>query len=38
MIPFLARLLDITMNNDAISGYWIKAVVVPIYKGGGDDR
>jgi len=34
MIPYLARLLDITMNNNAIPGDWKKAVVVPIYKGG----
>jgi len=33
MIPFLAKLLDITMNNNARPGYWIKAIVVPIYKG-----
>jgi len=34
MIPYLARLLDITMNNNAIPGDWKKATVVPIYKGG----
>jgi hypothetical protein len=34
MIPYLARLLDITMNNNAIPGDWKKAVVVSIYKGG----
>ena len=34
MIPYLARLLDITMNNNAIQGDWKKAIVVPIYKGG----
>jgi hypothetical protein len=34
MIPYLARLLDITMNNGAIPGDWEKVVVVPIYKGG----
>jgi len=34
MIPYLARLLDITMNNNAIPGDWKKAMVVPIYKGG----
>ena len=33
MIPYLAKLLDITMNNNAIPGDWIKAIVVPIYKG-----
>ena len=34
MIPYLARLLDITMNNNAAPGDWKKAVVFPIYKGG----
>ena len=34
MIPYLARLLDITMNNNAIPRDWKKAIVVPIYKGG----
>jgi len=34
MIPYLARLLDITMNNSAILRDWKKAFVVPIYKGG----
>ena len=34
MIPYLARLLDITMNNNAIPGDWKKAIVIPIYKGG----
>jgi len=34
MIPFLARLLDIAMNNNANPEYWIKAIVVPIYKAG----
>jgi len=34
MIPYLARLLDITMNNNAIPGDCKKAIVVPIYKGG----
>jgi hypothetical protein len=33
MIPYLARLLDITMNNNAIPGDWKKAIVVSIYKG-----
>ena len=33
MIPYLARLLDITMNNNAIPGNWKKDIVVPIYKG-----
>jgi hypothetical protein len=34
MIPYLARLLDITMNDRSIPGDWKKAIVVPIYKGG----
>jgi len=33
MIPYIARLLDITMNNNAIPGDCKKGVVVPIYKG-----
>jgi len=32
-IPYLTRLLDITMNNNAIPGDCKKAIVVPIYKG-----
>jgi len=34
MILYLARLLDIRMNNNAIPCDWKKAIVVPIYKGG----
>ena len=34
MIPYIAKLLDITLNNNSIPGEWKKAVVVPIYKGG----
>jgi hypothetical protein len=34
MIPYLSRLLDITMNNNSIPSDWKKAIVVPIYKGG----
>jgi hypothetical protein len=34
--PYLARLLDITINNATIPNDWKKASVVPIYK--GDDR
>jgi len=34
VFPYLKRLLDITMNNNAFPGEWIKAIVVPIYKGG----
>jgi len=33
MIPYLARLLDITINNVTIPRDWIKAIVVPIHKG-----
>jgi hypothetical protein len=38
MIPYLARLLDITMNNNAIPGDRKKALVVPTYGGGGGRR
>lgn len=34
MIPYLVRLLEITINNNAIPGDWKKANVIPIYKGG----
>jgi hypothetical protein len=34
MIPYLARLLEITMNNGALPGDWRTAMVVPIHKGG----
>jgi len=34
MIPYLARLLDITINNGTIRRDWKKATVVPIHKGG----
>jgi hypothetical protein len=33
MIPYLARLLDISINNGTIPGDWKKAIVL-IYKGG----
>ena len=36
MIPYLARLLDITVNNATVPSDWKRATVVPIYK--GDDR
>jgi len=36
MIPYLARLLDITVNNSTLPRDWKRAVVVPIHK--GDDR
>jgi len=34
MIPYLARLLEITMNNGALPGDWRRDTVVPIHKGG----
>jgi hypothetical protein len=34
IIPYLARLLDITISNAAISSDWKRAMVVPTYKGG----
>jgi hypothetical protein len=34
MVPYLALLLDITINNAAIPNEWKKAIVVPMYKGG----
>jgi len=34
MVPYLARLFDISINNGTIPGDWKKALVVPIYKGG----
>jgi len=36
MIPYLARLLDITMNNGALPGDWKRATVIPIHKGAID--
>jgi len=33
MIPYLARLLDITINNTTIPSDWKRATVVPFYKG-----
>jgi hypothetical protein len=33
MVPYLARLLDITMNNGTLPGDWKKATVIPIHKG-----
>ena len=35
MISYLARLLEITMNNGTLSGDWKKATVIPIHKGEG---
>jgi hypothetical protein len=37
-IPYLARLLDITMNNGTLPGDWKRATVVPIHKGVGIDH
>jgi len=34
MIPYLARLLVIMINNGTIPRDWKKAIVVPIHKGG----
>jgi len=34
MIPYLARLLDITMNNGTPPSDWKRATVIPIPKGG----
>jgi len=33
MIPYLVRLLDLTMNNGTLPGDWKRATVVPIHKG-----
>ena len=34
MTPFLARLLEISLNNATIPCDWKKTTVVPIYRGG----
>jgi hypothetical protein len=34
MIPYLARLLDITINNGTLPCDWKRATVIPIHKGG----
>ena len=36
IIPYLARLLDITMNNGTLPGNWKRATVIPIHKGAID--
>ena len=36
MIPYLARLLDITMNNSTLPGDWKRATVISIHKGAID--
>jgi hypothetical protein len=33
MIPYLARLIEITMNNGTLPEDWKRATVVPIHKG-----
>jgi hypothetical protein len=34
MIPYLTRLLDITVNNGSIPDDWKKATAIPVHKGG----
>ena len=34
MIPSLARLLEMTVNNGTLPGDWRRATVGPVYKGG----
>jgi len=34
MIPYLARLVDITMNNGTLPGDWKRVTVIPIHKRG----
>ena len=34
MNPYLARLLDITVNNGTLPGGWKRATVIPIHKEG----
>ena len=34
MIPFLARLLEVSLNSTTIASDGKKAILVPIYKGG----
>ena len=34
IIPYLARLLDVKINNSTIARDWKKAIVFPIHKGG----
>jgi hypothetical protein len=35
MIPYLARLLEITLNNGSLPCDWRRATMVPVHKGGG---
>ena len=34
MIPYLTRLMEITIHNGSIPGDWKRAIVEPVYKGG----
>jgi hypothetical protein len=34
MIPYLARILDITMNDGTLPGDWKRTTVIPIHKSG----
>jgi len=36
MFPYLARQLDITMNNGTLPGDWKRTTVIPIHKGAID--
>jgi len=36
MVPYLARLVDITMNNGNLPADWKRAMVFPVHKGRGD--
>jgi len=38
MIPYLARLLDITMNNGTLPADWKRALVFPVPKGVDHER
>jgi hypothetical protein len=33
MIPYLAQLLDVTMNNSTLPTDWKRAIMVPVHKG-----
>jgi hypothetical protein len=35
MAPFLARLMEITLNTATITSDWEKTIVAPTYKGAG---
>lgn len=34
MVPYLARLMDVTLNNSTLPDDWKKAIVIPIFKKG----